>query len=111
MDVGVGRSVERFLAAEGFDVKSIISFLPGMEDIDILDMAEKENRIVVTMDKDFGELIFHNLNPHTGVLLLRLGHSSGNEKAEIVKYIINEHANELAGHFSVFQNGKLRIKK
>jgi predicted nuclease of predicted toxin-antitoxin system len=109
-DPGVGKLAEQILIEMGFDVISMWDIDPKMKDIDILKLALNTNRIVITMDKDFGELIFNANASHAGVLLLRLDEADGTQKAEIVKEIILKHGNNLEGHFAVFQNGKLRIR-
>lgn len=74
----------KFIADEGFDreivealretyaVSYIAEIRPGADDEDILDLAEKEQRIVLTLDKDFGELVFRRHKAHAGVVLCRL---------------------------------------
>lgn len=109
-DVSVGRKVETFLITSGHDVKSILDVDITLPDGDILTIAEQEQRIVITMDKDFGELVYRSGRRHAGVLLLRLEDAMGAEKAEVVRAILNRHADEIEGHFCVFQNGKLRIR-
>ena len=66
--------------------------------------------MVITMDKDFGELVFRSGQPHNGVLLLRLEDATGMEKAEIVKMILENYSSEMEGKFCVFMNGRLRIR-
>ncbi len=63
------------------------------------------------MDKDFGELVFNSGQLHAGVLILRLENATGDQKAEIVKKIINEFLDQIADNFCVYQDGRLRIKK
>ncbi len=72
VDVGVGRKVEQWLKENGYDVKSVIDIDPRMPDNQILKTAESDLRTVLTMDKDFGELVFKNRQNHKGVLILRL---------------------------------------
>jgi predicted nuclease of predicted toxin-antitoxin system len=67
--------------------------------------------MIVTMDKDFGELVYNSGLPHAGVLLLRLEKATGEQKSEIVKKIIGEYVDQIDGNFCVYQDGKLRIKK
>ncbi len=43
-----------------------------MPDAEILKLADREKAIIITTDKDFGELVFKSHEPHKGVLLLRL---------------------------------------
>ena len=56
-DVGVGKRVENFLQSLGYDVLCIRDINPQMTDFAILELAVSEERVVVTMDKDFGELV------------------------------------------------------
>lgn len=56
-DVGVSRKAEQFFLAQGYDVKAVRDLDPKMLDHDILELAVKESRLVVTMHKDFGELV------------------------------------------------------
>jgi len=52
-----------------------------MADLNILALAVREKRMVVTMDKDFGELVYRSREPHAGVLLLRLEEARSAEKS------------------------------
>ncbi len=83
---------------------------PRMRDKDILAWAASEQRLLITMDKDFGELVFHSGQPHAGVLLLRLEDALGAEKAAVVEAIFAQHGPQLAGKFSVYQDGQIRIR-
>jgi predicted nuclease of predicted toxin-antitoxin system len=58
IDVGVGKKVEEILKSKGYDAKSVLDVDPEMSDLAILQLASTEKRIVITMDKDFGELVF-----------------------------------------------------
>jgi predicted nuclease of predicted toxin-antitoxin system len=111
VDAGVGKLVENWLIGNSYDVKSVISINPQMEDVAILALANLEERIVVTMDKDFGELVFNGVHSMFGVLLLRLDGATGLEKLHIIQEIFQHHSASLPLHFCVYQNGKLRIKK
>ncbi len=110
IDVGVGRSVENWLTSQKFSVFSISLINPEMTDVEILQLAFNENAILITMDKDFGELIFKNHSLHTGVLLLRLEDAVAEEKLSAIQNIIPEQLQKLKNNFSVYQNGKLRIR-
>ncbi len=57
VDVGVGRRVEEYLKRKGFDIKAVVDLDPRMPDEKIISLAALEARMVVTMDKDFGELV------------------------------------------------------
>jgi predicted nuclease of predicted toxin-antitoxin system len=110
-DVGVGRVVEEWFISEGFDVKTVRSLDPKLLDTHILNLAVSENRLVVTMDKDFGELVYRSGMAHAGVLLLRMEAADGLGKLEVMKAIIENYLEEIKGCFAVYQQDKLRIRK
>jgi predicted nuclease of predicted toxin-antitoxin system len=110
IDVGVGRKVEHWLIENGYDAKFVRDINPKAKDSEILSIAVIESRMVITMDKDFGELVYNSGKSHSGVLILRLDDANGNRKAEIMDNILREYTEEIRDKFCVFQNGKLRIR-
>ena len=81
-----------------------------MNDSAIVKMGNEENAIIITMDKDFGELVFKKQIPHRGILLLRLENAVAEEKLAVIQNIIPAHLSEIKNHFAVYQNGNLRIR-
>jgi predicted nuclease of predicted toxin-antitoxin system len=110
VDVGVGVCVETLLREMGHDVVSIREIEPSMQDREIIANAAEQNRLVITMDKDFGELVVRDGARHAGVLLLRLDAATGPEKAEVVRKVFEVFADALPGRFSVYQADRLRIR-
>ncbi len=110
VDVGVGRSIEKWLISENFIVLSVSSINPEMSDIEIIKLATDEDAIIITMDKDFGELVFKNHFLHKGILLLRLEDAVAEEKLAAIQNILTDHQKKLKNNFSVYQNGKLRTR-
>lgn len=111
VDVGVGKKVEEWLRANGYDVKAARDIYPRAKDSTILQVAASESRMVITMDKDFGELVFKSRKTHAGVLILRLEDATGTEKVEIIKKILHEYEDRIKNKFCVFQDKKLRISR
>ena len=111
VDVGVGKAVELFLKEQGHDTKTVRTIDPKMPDEEIIRLSLKEKRMIITMDKDFGELVYHYKRESCGVLLLRLEDATGSEKQEIVANILAKHSSDIANRYCVFQNGRLRIRK
>lgn len=111
VDVGVGNHTENLLSEYKIDFISVRSINPRMPDHEIIKLAVSDNRIIITMDKDFGELVYHLEKKHAGVILLRLDDASGSEKARVVKYILENYSADLPGSFCVYQNEKFRIRK
>ena len=109
-DVGAGRTSERALAELGYDVVAVRDRDPSMPDDEILRWAHDEDRVVVTMDRDFGALVFQTNTTQAGVLLLRMQDATSIEKAEAVRAIVTHHGDAIRGHFAVYQRGRLRIR-
>lgn len=111
VDVGVGKKVERWLREVGCDVAAVREINPRAGDREILKLAVEDFRIVLTMDKDFGELVYRLGKAHAGVLVLRMEDADGDEKTNIVKNILQQHADKLEGNFCVYKDGTLRIAR
>ena len=110
VDVGVGKTVEQWLQRGGYDINTVRDINPKMDDREILSMAVSEERMVITMDKDFGELVHNSGLPHAGVLLLRLDDAKADEKVRIVENILRRYSDRLLNKFCVYQHGRLRIR-
>ncbi len=111
VDVGVSKKVEDWLQIQEYNIKTIRSIDPRMSDKEVLKLAESENRMVITMDKDFGELVYNSGLCHAGVLLLRLEEATSQEKVKIIKKILDRYSDKLPNNFCVYKDGKLRIRK
>lgn len=110
LDVGVGNKIAHYLNDLGYDALLVSSINPNMSDREILEIAEREGRMVITMDKDFGELVYLSDKRHKGVLLLRLEDANATEKVEVMKFIMENFKDNLEEGFCVYKNGRLRIK-
>jgi len=110
VDVSAGRAIVDVLINLGHDVAFVSDRDPKMPDTNILTWAVAEQRLVVTMDKDFGELVYGSGQTHSGVLLLRLETARAPERVRVLSDIFTQYADQLAGHFSVYQDGRLRIR-
>jgi predicted nuclease of predicted toxin-antitoxin system len=110
VDVGVGKIAEVQLMHDGHDVMSVRDLDPRMKDRDILQLAVEEQCIVITMDKDFGELVYREGLSHVGIVLFRMEDATGHEKAAVLHTLLAQHADKIQGHFCVYQNGRLRIR-
>ena len=110
IDVSAGQSVADTLRGLGHDVTFVRDHSPQMPDDDILAWAVREQSLVVTMDKDFGELVYRSGLAHSGVLLLRLEAARSAEKVAIVTDLFTRFGDQLPGRFAVYQDGRLRIR-
>ena len=110
-DVGVGKFAEQAIAEEGHDVLAIRDLDPAMADDAMLELARQQRRVIVTMDADFGTMVFGQGSATEGIVLLRTDDAPSGEKARILTGIVREHADELVGSFTVFARGKVRIHR
>jgi predicted nuclease of predicted toxin-antitoxin system len=110
VDVSAGQSVTDALRGLGHDVVFVRDHDPKMPDVDILAWAVREQRLVITMDKDFGELVYRSGAAHAGVLLLRLEAARTAEKVAVVTDLVARFGDQLPGRFAVYQDGRLRIR-
>lgn len=79
-----------------------------MSDAKVLNIAFEREALLLTEDKDFGELTFRLKLPNKGVLLIRLDKF---EDKSLVAEIVQKYYNELVNRFSVLSNNKLRIRE
>lgn len=110
VDVGVGKIAEAQLIRDGYDVTSVRDLDPRMKDRDILQLAVEEQFVVITMDKDFGELVYREGLSHVGIVLFRMEDATGHEKAAVLHTLLTQYADKIQGHFCVYQNGRLRVR-
>ncbi|HQR41063.1 MAG TPA: DUF5615 family PIN-like protein [Gemmatales bacterium] len=110
IDVSAGYSVGQAFIDRGHDVLYVRDVDPRMPDKEILTWALCEERMVVTQDKDFGELVYQLQQPHHGVLLLRLDDANADKKRDIVLEILDQFGDQIPGRFVVFQDNRLRIR-
>lgn len=99
------------MRSTGYDVLTVREIDPHLPDVDILSLAVTEHRILITMDKDSGEWVYHSGQPHAGVLLLRMEGATSAEKIVAIGPILTAHADKLANHFCVYQNRRLRVQR
>lgn len=109
-DEGVDRSIVNGLRLSGFDVFYTIDEIRALEDEVILQIAANEKRILITKDKDFGELVFRLNKGHAGVVLLRLEGFTTQERADMVCPLILKYKDQLLNSFTVIQRGVIRIR-
>ena len=110
-DESVDRQIVDRLRQDGHAVRYIAEMEPGISDDRVLDLANQEADLLLTADKDFGELVFRQGRLTSGILLVRLAGSSPAGKAEAVASAVNRHSGELPGAFAVLTSRSFRIRK
>lgn len=111
-DEGVDRQVVEILRETGHDVVYVAELNPGISDENVLELANTEQRKLLTADKDFGELVFRQRLLTNGVILIRLSGLKPESKAQILVGAIEEHTKDLSPEtFAVVTPGAIRIRE
>jgi predicted nuclease of predicted toxin-antitoxin system len=106
----VSGTVIRELRQRGHNVLSVKESMRAERDEVILARAERERRIVVTHDKDFGELAVRwRLPASCGVILFRLANSDSDADNNRILETLESRA-DWAGHFSVVTDTRIRMR-
>lgn len=108
-DENIPRQAILSLRQSGRDVLSVQEISPGMKDIAILELAVRENRILLTFDKDFGHLVFHKKLPAPiGIVLFRFVPQSPSYTIQkIVDFFSQSPIEE--NHFIVVEDSYIRM--
>ena len=110
-DESVDFPIVKALRQLKYDITYIIELNPGIKDIEVLTIANSESRILLTADKDFGELVYRTSQENKGVVLFRLTGFSNDEKIKIVINAFESYGKEFPDCFVVISNNQLRIRK
>ena len=101
------RVVEK-LKKDGISIESVIHIRPGMMDREIVEVSRNKKAVIITFDKDFGELAFKSfLKPH-GVIFLRIRPKSVEYIYSFLKWLLMELGIEFEGKFVVAKEDKIR---
>lgn len=110
-DESVDRQIVARLRQDGHEVLYIAEVEPSIPDDAVFDRANEKAALLITADKDFGELVFRESRLISdGIVLIRLAGLSADKKADIVSDTLRERGTEFPNHFSVIAPGKVRIR-
>ena len=109
-DESVDVQIVKRLRADGYSVQFVAELSPGINDEAVLGKSREANSVLLTADKDFGELIFRQGLIHSGVMLIRLAGVVPEKKADLVSWAFAHYSQELYGGFSVLTPRALRIR-
>ncbi len=99
VDECTGPRIAEWLRTEGHEVFSVYDESPGIGDDTIIAKAFTENWVLITNDKDFGELVFRERRQHRGVIFLRLSDGRAVNKINVLQSLLENHAGKLNDQF------------
>ena len=109
VDECTGPAVARWLRDQSHEVFSVYEEARGMVDDEILDKAYSEDWIVITNDKDFGEKVYRDKQPHHGVVFLRLQDERSASKIDAIEKLLDGYDDRLADAFVVVTETQVRF--
>jgi predicted nuclease of predicted toxin-antitoxin system len=102
----------RLLRMGDHKVESVVEKFPGIKDHEILEFAKENNLVILTFDRDYGELIYRfKLVPPAGVVYFRFSPSIPEEPAKILLNIIGKGVGAFSGKFTVVEREGMRQRK
>jgi predicted nuclease of predicted toxin-antitoxin system len=110
-DESVDRQIVERLRDDGHEVLYVVELDPGILDEEVLARANEHKAVLITADKDFGELVFRQKRIHAGVILVSLSGASPSQKSLTVSSAVSQHSDAMIGAFSVVSLGFVRIRK
>ncbi len=97
------------LREAGFEVMSIVETTQGLGDAMVLGVARDSHAVLLTFDRDFGELVYRrNIPPPRGLVYFRLQPSTPGEPAEILLNMIKSGRFPLEGNFTIIKRNLIR---
>jgi len=111
-DESIERPIVARLRIEGHQVIHIAEIAPGITDLEVLEYTNRNEALLVTVDKDFGDIVFHQNYQVPGVVLVRLPDDlTSLEKSNIIADIIRKYDEELFHSFTVIASHKMRMTR
>jgi predicted nuclease of predicted toxin-antitoxin system len=109
IDECMGRKVYDLIKQNNHDVVLIEGNNSGVSDNLILQKAVSENRVIITCDKDFGDMIFRDKKQHTGIILLRLQNEKIQNKINVINILLKNYSENIKNNFIIISEKKIRI--
>ena len=103
--------VVRALRTAGYDVSTVVEVMASARDADVIEYSAREQRILLTEDKDFGWLVFVSNAQSAGVILVRYPVNARSYLGQDVVKLVQAHGQSLTGCFVVMQPGQVRINR
>ena len=110
MKILADENISARLREKGHEVQYSMEIARGSKDSTVLDIANEQGALLITDDKDFVELVFHQHLKASGVLLIRLTTLPPLEEFETVARVIETYGDKLLQSFSVIMPRGVRIR-
>lgn len=103
-------SLAELLRSAGHNVVYMSDVAPRSTDIEVIQRAESEKRLLLTEDKDFGDLVFRQAKPVPGIVLLRIDSRRRGRKAPRLVAALERFGDALLGRYTVIEDARFRFR-
>ena len=111
LDQNIERRLAAYLREEGHDVLVVGVHEPaGLPDPEVLSRAHEQNRVLITKDRDFGELVVRHRHAHAGIIFLRIRARNFASKRDRLAAVLRTHADQL-DQFLVVTDRQIRVRR
>ena len=110
-DECIAASLVASLRHSGHDVLYVTEHAAGLHDVDVVELAMREKRLLLTEDKDFGDLIFRRGRAAPGIVLMRIASENARLQAARLMAAIDEYGDRLFGQFIVLEGGRFGSRR
>jgi predicted nuclease of predicted toxin-antitoxin system len=107
-DENISSKVVGKLRNKGIDIVSVKEFASGISDESVLELANKQKRVVITFDDDFGELIYGRKLRAQGIILLKFVPKSSQQIVDTITNVLATQA-QIEGHFVTVTEKRIRV--
>jgi predicted nuclease of predicted toxin-antitoxin system len=110
VDECVDVELAALLRSSGHDVVYMSDVDPRATDTEVMGRAHRENRLLLTEDKDFGDLVYRQVRPVPGIVLLRIDSSGRLRKGPRLQGAIDRFGDTLFGRYTVIEDARFRSR-
>jgi predicted nuclease of predicted toxin-antitoxin system len=108
-DVNVEKQIVDFLKERRMDIKWVAEINKQMSNGELMRLSKREKRILITNDKDFGEIVFLQRRLTAGIILFRIKSQDTNKKVKMLKTLLEVYFKKIKNHFVVITEDKIRF--
>lgn len=108
-NVNIEKPIIDYLIKNGYDTKWVTNVDKRMPDNEVCSLANSEERVILTNDKDFGEIVFLQKKISRGIVLLRIKGQDSFQKIQLLSKLLDKYADKVINHFVVVTQEKFRF--
>lgn len=109
-DECVSARLVELLREAGYDVVYVAEMAAGASDTDLISLAQQGNRLLLTDDKDFGELVIRRRWSVPGLVLMRIASEHPQTRWKRLEAALSRFNEDLYGRYVVIEESRIRVR-